>query len=181
MGGREKENPKTGDLSQDGCLWPRSIRMRMPVLVPALLRCPGRASERRGAGGKHRGRNKFLCDWLVQISNLAWRRGAGPPLGETRRGVESCPGGVRRTRQGGCWGLREEVFLALGFLWEGGVPGSELWPPRGRGRGRPAPTAPPPRPSSGAAGRGLPERALLREWGGFFRGAMFCGKPGASF
>lgn len=152
-----------------------------PFLSPPFSVALARASERRwGRGRKHRGRNKFLCDWLVQISNLAWRRGAGPPLGETRREVESRPGGVRRTRQGGCWGLREEVFLALGFFGEGGVPGGELWPPRGRGRGRPAPTAPPPRPSSGR-GRGLPERALLREWGVSFVAPCFVESRGRLF
>ena len=147
--------------------------------LPALLRCPG-ACVRAWAGGNTAGGINFSVIGWCRISNLAWRRGAGLPLGETRREVEGRPGGARRTRKGGCRGLREEVFVALGFWGEGGVSGGELWPSRGRGRGRPAPTAPPPRPSSGR-GRGRPERALLREWGVSFVAPCFVESRGRLF
>ena len=61
-GGNNNKKQKTVDLSQDGCLWLRSIRTRMPSLVPAPSPWPRRV--RRSVGGQ-RGRNKFLCDWLV--------------------------------------------------------------------------------------------------------------------
>ena len=85
----------------------------MAILVPALLRCPG-VCVRAYGGGNTAGEINFSVIGWGRISNLGWRRGAGPPLGETRREVEGRPGGARRTRQGGCWGPSGAGFVGGG-------------------------------------------------------------------
>lgn len=147
-----KKTPQTVDLSQDGCVWRRSIRMRMAILVPALLRCPGVCVRAYGGENTAGGINFSVIGW-GWISNLGWRRGAGPPLGETR------------SRRPPGWGQADPTRWVLGSFWRWVCWGREespvvsCGPPRGRGRGRPAPTAPP-RPSSGR-GRGRPEPAVI--------------------
>lgn len=124
-----KAGKRSIDLSQNGCRWPRSMRMRMLSIVPAPLPV-ALVRVRRSVVGQ-RGRNKFLRDWLEKDFKLELAARCSSAVGCSPEGSgglprwsqeDSAESAAGRGSSGAGFGRRESVGIG------------EPWPPRGSGR-----------------------------------------------